>query len=478
MSEQSDIGLIGLGVMGQNLARNIARNGFGVAVYNRTTSKMTAFVDEFGSEGAITGHETVGELVAALKRPRRIISMVSAGAGTDAVLDEVSEHLEDGDIFLDGGNAHFADTQRRGERAAERGVRYLGVGISGGEEGALHGPSIMPGGPREAYDQVSEILETVAAEVDGVPCCAWLGPDGAGHYVKMVHNGIEYADMQLIAESYDLLRHVGGLEPERIADVFAEYNRGELESFLVEITAEVLRAKDDATGEPLVDVIVDEASQKGTGRWTAQDALELGAASTTITAAVFARVVSSFKQQREAAAQRLAGPQPSSDGDPDQLVEDVQEALYAAKVVAYAQGFSQLAEASEEHGWELDPGTVATIWRDGCIIRARFLDRIKEAFDSEPDLSSLLLADRFREATADAQERWRRVISTAVSAGVAIPAYSAALAYYDGYRRARLPANLVQAQRDYFGAHTYRRLDRQGSFHTRWAQDRQEVPAD
>ena len=355
-------------------------------------------------------------------------------------------------------------------------MHYLGVGISGGEEGALHGPSIMPGGPKEAYDAVGGILETIAASVDGTPCCTWLGPDAAGHYVKMVHNGIEYADMQLIAETYDLLRHVVGLDTDRIADVFEEWNAGELESFLVEITATVLRQRDEATGEPLVDVILDEASQKGTGSWTAQDALALGTPSTAITAAVFARVVSSFKQAREHAAGRLAGPRPGV-GETDGLVDDLQRALYAAKVVAYAQGFAQLAEAAAEHDWDLDLGAVATIWRDGCIIRARFLDRIRSAFDEEPDLDSLLLADRFQQATADAQDAWRRVVHVAVDAGVPIPAYSAALAFYDSYRRARLPANLVQAQRDFFGAHTYRRVDRDGSFHTVWAGDRSEVEA-
>ncbi len=478
MSDQNRIGLTGLAVMGANLARNIARNGYSIAVHNRTAQKTRDFVAEFGGEGAITGTETTEEFVAALARPRTIIVMVKAGAPVDAVIDELAPHLDAGDIVIDAGNSHFLDTKRRAQACAERGLRFLGTGVSGGEEGALNGPSIMPGGDREAWAEVEEILTAIAVDVDGIPCCVYVGPDGAGHYVKMVHNGIEYADMQLIAESYDLLRHGAGLSVPAIASTFDDWNRTDLESFLIEITATVLARSDEATGEPLVDVILDQAEQKGTGRWTSQDALELGVPLTAITEAVFARSLSALRDQRVAAAERLAGPRPGAGGGTDAaIVDDVRTALYASKIVAYAQGFEQMAAASRQHDWDLDLGAMATIWRGGCIIRARFLNRIREAYAGQDEVVNLLTVPYFTDAMADAQDAWRRVIARAVELGIPVPAFSSCLAYYDGYRRARGPASLIQAQRDYFGAHTYRRIDRDGSFHLRWSQDGREVPA-
>jgi 6-phosphogluconate dehydrogenase len=477
VSDLSQIGLTGLAVMGANLARNIARNGYSIAVHNRTPAKTRDFVAEFGGEGAITGTETIEEFVAALERPRKIIIMVKAGAPVDAVIDELSPHLDEGDIVIDAGNSHFADTKRRTEACAQRGLRFLGTGVSGGEEGALNGPSIMPGGDREAWKAVEEILTAIAVDVDGTPCCVYVGPDGAGHYVKMVHNGIEYADMQLIAESYDLLRHGAGLSVPEIASTFEDWNRGDLESFLIEITATVLHRQDDATGGPLVDVILDQAEQKGTGRWTSQDALELGVPLTAITEAVFARSLSALRDQRVAASELLAGPRPDDAAADGSIVDDIRAALYASKVVAYAQGFEQMAAASRQHGWDLKLGEMAMIWRGGCIIRARFLNRITDAYASEDEVVNLLTVPYFRDAVAEAQDAWRRVIARAVELGIPVPAFSSCLAYYDGYRRARGPASLIQGQRDFFGAHTYRRTDRDGAFHVRWSQDGTEVPA-
>jgi 6-phosphogluconate dehydrogenase len=477
VTDLSQIGLTGLAVMGANLARNIARNGYSIAVHNRTPAKTRDFVAEFGGEGAITGTEAIEEFVAALERPRKIIIMVKAGAPVDAVIDELAPHLDAGDIVIDAGNSHFVDTKRRAEACAARGLRFLGTGVSGGEEGALNGPSIMPGGDRDAWVEVEEVLTAIAVDVDGTPCCVYVGPDGAGHYVKMVHNGIEYADMQLIAESYDLLRHGAGLSVPEIAATFAEWNRGDLESFLIEITAIVLDRTDGHSGGPLVDVILDQAEQKGTGRWTSQDALELGVPLTAITEAVFARSLSALRGQRVAASERLAGPRPGESGQDRGIVDDVRAALYASKVVAYAQGFEQMAAASETHGWDLDLGAMATIWRGGCIIRARFLDRIREAYAGQDAVTNLLTVPYFADAMAQAQDPWRRVIARAVELGIPVPAFSSCLAYYDGYRRARGPAALIQGQRDYFGAHTYRRVDREGSFHVRWSQDGSEVPA-
>jgi 6-phosphogluconate dehydrogenase len=472
----SEIGVTGLAVMGQNLARNIARHGFPIAVHNRTGSRTEELVSRYGHEGHFTAAYTSPEFVAALDRPRRVVIMVKAGGPVDAVIDELVPLLDGGDIIIDGGNSHFLDTRRRGAALAERGIHFLGTGISGGEEGALYGPSIMPGGPREAYDAVAPILTTIAAQVDGTPCCAYIGPDGAGHYVKMAHNGIEYADMQLIAEAYDLLTHTAGLSAPQIAEVFERWNEGDLESFLIEITATVLAHADAATGRPLVEVILDQAEQKGTGRWTAQSALELGVPLTAITEAVFARALSARKEQRVRAARTLPGPEAVPDGT--DLVDPVRDALYASKVVAYAQGFEQIGAASQEYGWDVDPGTLATIWRGGCIIRARFLDRIKDAYDREPDLANLLLDGYFRDAIAGGQPAWRQVVRAAVGLGVPTPAFSSALAYYDGFRRERGPASLIQALRDNFGAHTYRRVDRDGVFHTLWAEDGREIPVE
>ena len=476
MPPRARFGLTGLATMGANLARNVAHHDIPVAVHNRTASRTTAFLEQHADEGPISGYESTQEWIAALERPRVVMSMVKAGAPTDAVIDEVVPFLDPGDVVIDGGNAHFRDTQRRFHALAERDLHFMGVGVSGGEEGALKGPSVMPGGERAAYDAgVGEILETIAAVVDGTPCCTFVGRDGAGHYVKMVHNGIEYADMQLIAETYDLLRHGAGLEVEEIAQRFDAWNHGELESFLIEITARVLKQVDEATGRPFIDVVLDAAEQKGTGRWTAQDALELGVPLTGITEAVFARTLSALKDQREAATTVLRGP--SSDGTDPTLADDLEQALYASKIVSYAQGFAQMAAAADTEGWDIDLGAMATIWRGGCIIRARFLDRIRQAYDNEPDLTNLMVADFFADALGEAQDPWRRVIGRAAEIGIPTPAFSSSLAYYDGYRRATGPAGLIQGLRDLFGAHTYKRVDREGTFHTAWSGDGKEHPA-
>ncbi|MGB0094283.1 MAG: NADP-dependent phosphogluconate dehydrogenase [Solirubrobacteraceae bacterium] len=477
MTSSSDkhFGLTGLATMGANLARNVAHHDIPVAVHNRTASRMQTFMDEHGSEGPLTGHESGEDWVGALARPRVLMSMVQAGGATDAVIDEIAPQLDVGDVLIDGGNANFRDTQRRHAALAEQGIHFLGVGVSGGEEGALDGPSIMPGGDREPYDEsVKGIFEAIAANVDGTPCCTYVGPDGAGHYVKMVHNGIEYADMQLIAESYDLLRNGVGLEVPEIAQRFQAWNESELESFLIEISARVLSKTDEATGKPLVDVILDAAEQKGTGRWTAQNALELGVPLTGITAAVFARTLSALKEERVAAADRLAGPTATGAGA-GSLAEDLEHALYASKIVSYAQGFAQMAAAADAEGWDVHLGSMATIWRGGCIIRARFLDRIREAYDDDPKLANLMLADFFAKALEEAQDPWRRVVAKAAELGIPTPAFSSSLAYYDGYRRARGPAGLIQGLRDLFGAHTYQRADRDGTFHVMWGEDGREV---
>jgi 6-phosphogluconate dehydrogenase len=477
MAEKSRIGVTGLAVMGANLARNIASRGVPVAVHNRTAAKTEQFMAEHGSEGDFTATESVEDFVNALERPRRIMVMVKAGKPVDAVIEELTPLLDQGDIIIDGGNSHFPDTVRRTAECRANGIRFMGVGVSGGEEGALLGPSIMPGGDPEAYAEVEEIFTAISAKVDGTPCCVHVGPGGAGHYVKMVHNGIEYADIQLIAEAYDLLTHVAGLDAPAIGKIFEEWNTGDLESFLIEITGKVLAKTDEKTGTPLVDVIVDQAEQKGTGRWTSQDALDLGVPLTGITEAVFARTLSALRDERKAASTTLAGPSPAHKAD-DQLVDDIRQALYASKVVAYAQGFAQMRAASIENDWDLKLGDMATIWRGGCIIRAQFLNRIRDAYAEHPDLDNLLMVPYFTEAVANAQDSWRRVVSVATEQGVAIPAFSSSLSYYDGYRRERGPANLIQGLRDYFGAHTYRRTDAEGSFHTRWAQDGSEVRTD
>jgi 6-phosphogluconate dehydrogenase len=479
MSDDRHFGLTGLATMGANLARNVAHHGIPVAVHNRTTSRMTTFVEEHGSEGQIEGFASTADWIGALATPRVLMSMVQAGPATDAVIDDIAPHLAKGDILIDGGNANYRDTQRRHAKLAEQGIHFLGVGVSGGEEGALHGPSIMPGGDQEPYDaSVKPIFEAIAAQVDGTPCCTYVGADGAGHYVKMVHNGIEYADMQLIAESYDLLRTGVGWEVAQIAQRFERWNTSELESFLIEIAARVLAKTDEATGQPLVDVILDAAEQKGTGRWTAQDALELGVPLTGITEAVFARTLSALKDQRVHAADVLKGP--GGDGvrtADESLADDLEHALYASKIVSYAQGFAQMAAAADTEGWDIDLGSMATIWRGGCIIRARFLDRIREAYDAEPGLANLMLADFFAQALERAQDPWRRVVAKAAELGIPTPAFSSSLAYYDGYRRAHGPASLIQGLRDLFGAHTYKRTDRDGTFHVMWSDDGREVEA-
>ncbi|MGN9841921.1 NADP-dependent phosphogluconate dehydrogenase [Nonomuraea sp. H19] len=471
----ADIGVTGLATMGRNLARNLARHGYAVAVHNRSHGRTQQLVKEFGGEGTFVPSEELAGFVASLKRPRRAIIMVKAGAGTDAVIDQLADLMEPGDMIVDGGNAHFEDTRRREAALRERGIHFVGTGISGGEEGALLGPSIMPGGSKESWEALGPILQDISAKVDGVPCSVHVGPDGAGHFVKMVHNGIEYSDMQLIAESYDLLRQALGATPAELAEVFREWNRGDLDSYLIEITAEVLEQVDAETGKPFVDIVVDQAEQKGTGRWTVQSALDLGVPVTGIAEATFARALSGHPEQRAAAAS-LRGPKLSGVGGRE-LIEDVRQALYASKIVAYAQGFDQMAAASKEYGWDLDLGAMATIWRGGCIIRAKFLDRIRAAYDANPGLATLLADPAFAAALDTAQEAWRRVVTTAVQIGVPTPGFSSALAYYDGLRRDRLPAALVQGLRDFFGAHTYLRVDKEGAFHTDWSGDRTERPA-
>jgi len=473
MTEQ--IGVTGLAVMGSNLARNFARNGAQVVVHNRTTAKTDALVQEHGSEGDFVHAPSTQDMIDALERPRRILLMVQAGRPTDLVIDDIAPRLDPGDVLIDGGNSRYTDTRRREAALREIGVHFVGAGISGGEDGALNGPSIMPGGSPESYATVGPLLERIAAQVDGTPCCAYVGPDGAGHFVKMVHNGIEYADMQLIAEAYDLLRHALGATPAEIAAVFTEWNSGDLDSYLVEITAEVLGHVDAATGLPFVDVVLDQAEQKGTGRWTVQSALDLGVPVSGIAEAVFARALSGHPEQRAAAA-NLSGPSTTAAVDDRAgFVEDVRKALYASKVVAYAQGFDQIAAASSEYGWDVDRAAMATIWRGGCIIRAKFLDRIKQAYDDDGELPSLLVAPYFADQVAAAQEGWRRVVTAAVQRGLPAPGFATALAYYDGLRAERLSASLIQGLRDFFGAHTYRRVDRAGSFHTLWSADRAEV---
>ncbi len=478
MAEKAQIGVTGLAVMGRNLARNFARNGRTVAVHNRRRERTDDLVEHFGDEGTFVPTYSHQELVEALERPRRLVVMVKAGQPTDDVLRELAPLLDSGDILVDAGNANFSDTRRREAELGERGLHFVGSGVSGGEEGALHGPSIMPGGSPEAYRELEPLLRGVAAHVDGAPCVTHVGPDGAGHFVKTVHNGIEYADMQLIAEAYDLLRHALGKDPAEIAEIFRTWNTGRLDSYLIEITAEVLRHTDARTGKPFVDVVADQAEQKGTGRWTVQSALELGTPVSGIAEAVFARSLSGHAELREA-ARDLRGPSGSrlSSVDADGFVTDVEQALYASKIVAYAQGFNQIQAGSAEYEWNIDLGSVATIWRGGCIIRAKFLDRIRAAYAADPHLPTLLTDGDFREALADAQDSWRRVVARATSTGIPVPGFSTALAYYDGLRAPRLPAALVQGQRDYFGAHTYRRTDADGVFHTDWSADRTEHEA-
>jgi 6-phosphogluconate dehydrogenase len=476
---EHEIGVVGLATMGENLARNLASHGAHVVVYNRTRKRTDDFMAAYSAGGDFRAAGSLEELARILKPPRAILLMVKAGSAVDEAIDSLSKVLEPGDTIIDGGNSLFHDTRRRAEATEKAGLGFIGAGVSGGEEGALRGPSIMPGGSRASYERVAEMLTGISAKVDGTPCCTYIGPDGAGHFVKMVHNGIEYADIQLIAETYDFLRQALGMTPGELAAVFREWNEGELQSYLIEITANVLAKDDGASGSALVDAIVDQAEQKGTGRWTSESALELGVPLTGITEAVFARILSSQKAQRVKAADILAGPTGRGSAGPNPgLVDDVREALYASKIVAYAQGFEHLRAGSKEFGWDLDLGALATIWRGGCIIRARFLDRIKDAYAESPNLPNLMLAPFFQQALATAQKPWRSVVKQAVDRGVPIPAFASSLAYYDGYRRARGPANLIQGLRDYFGSHTYHRIDREGSFHTRWAQDGAEVRTD
>ena len=478
MSARAQIGVTGLAVMGRNLARNFARHGYTVAVHNRSYAKTASLVADHGDDGAFVASESMADFVASLERPRKVVVMVKAGAATDAVIDELVPLLEAGDIVIDAGNAHFPDTRRREAALRANGLHFVGTGVSGGEEGALLGPSIMPGGSAESYQWLGPILEDISAKVDGVPCCTYVGPDGAGHFVKMVHNGIEYADMQLIAEAYDLLRQGLGAGAAEIGQIFAAWNTGDLESFLIEITADVLGHVDATTGAAFVDIVADRAEQKGTGRWTVQNALDLGVPITGIAEATFARALSGSTPQRSAARGVLsAHTQPFDITDRAAFVEDVRLALFGSKVVAYSQGFDQIAAASAEFGWDIDRGAMARIWRGGCIIRARFLDRITQAYQRTPDLALLLADPYFAETVGASVAAWRRVVSRAALAGVPTPAFSSSLAYYDGVRAERLPANLIQAQRDFFGAHTYQRTDRAGTFHTEWSGDRTEGEA-
>ena len=471
MTDQlAQIGVVGLAVMGSNIARNFARHGHTVAVYNRSFDKTERFMAEHSSEGAFVASDSIEAFVASLERPRRALIMVQAGKATDAVIEQLADAMEPGDIIIDGGNSLYTDTIRREAAMSERGIHFVGAGISGGEEGALNGPSIMPGGPAESYESLGPLLESIAAQVDGTPCCTHIGPDGAGHFVKMVHNGIEYADMQVIGEAYHLLRYAAGLEPKEIAAVFREWNAGDLDSYLVEITAEVLDQVDQRTGKPLVDVIVDAAGQKGTGRWTVKAALDLGIPVTGIGEAVFARALSGARTMREATIGNL--PSGTLDtravADRDAFIEDVRRALYASKLVAYAQGFDEIKAGSAEHGWDVDPRDLATIWRGGCIIRAKFLNRIVDAYNANADLESLLLDPYFNGEMTNLVDSWRRIVVAATERGLPIPVFASSLSYYDGLRAERLPAALIQGQRDFFGAHTYERVDQAGVFHSDW----------
>ena len=466
---KQQIGVVGMAVMGKNLALNIESRGYSVALYNRTGSKTEEVLAE-NPEKNLLGTYSVEEFIQSIERPRRIVMMVQAGHGTDATIQSLLPHLDQGDILIDGGNTFFEDTIRRSKELADSGINFIGTGVSGGEEGALKGPSIMPGGQKEAYELVAPILEQISAKAeDGTPCVVYIGPDGAGHYVKMVHNGIEYGDMQLIAESYDLMQNILGLSVDEMAETFSEWNKGELDSFLIEITADILTRKDDlGTGKPIVDVILDAAGNKGTGKWTSQSALDLGVPLPLITESVFARYISAYKEERVAASEILSKPNFEYTGDKAELVEKIRQALYFSKIMSYAQGFAQLRTASKEYDWNLPFGEIAKIWREGCIIRARFLQKITDAYEREEDLANLLLDDYFKEITEKYQQSVRDVVSLAVQAGVPVPTFSSAIAYFDSYRSKRLPANLIQAQRDYFGAHTYERTDREGIFHYSW----------
>ena len=466
----SDIGLIGLAVMGQNLVLNMNDHGYKVAVFNRTVSKVDEFLQNEAKGTQVTGAHSIEELVASLKKPRRVMLMVKAGDTVDHMIDALVPHLEKGDIIIDGGNSHYPDTNRRTKDLAAKGILFIGTGVSGGEEGARFGPSIMPGGNKEAWPAVKEIFQSIAAKVeDGSPCCDWVGEDGAGHYVKMVHNGIEYGDMQLICEAYDLLEKGLGLSAHELHEVFEDWNKGELDSFLIEITSQIFTKMDD-DGKPLVDKILDTAGQKGTGKWTGISALDLGMPVTLIGEAVFARCLSSLKDERVAASKVLEGPKTSKEENRAEFIEDVRRALYCSKIISYAQGYMLLREAAKEYGWNLNMGGIALMWRGGCIIRSRFLGEIKKAYDKNPKLLNLLVDDFFSKTLNEYHPSWRRAAIHAIEYGVPTPAFSTALAFYDGYRTERLPANLLQAQRDFFGAHTYERIDKPRGqfFHTNW----------
>ncbi|GGP15620.1 NADP-dependent phosphogluconate dehydrogenase [Oceanobacillus neutriphilus] len=466
---KQEIGVIGLAVMGKNIALNIESRGFAVSVFNRTYEKTEHFMENEAKGKNFYGAKTIEDFVQSLEKPRRIMLMVKAGPATDATIASLQPYLEDGDVLIDGGNTLYEDTMRRNEELDKTGIHFIGTGVSGGEEGALKGPSMMPGGQKEAYDLVAPIFEAISAKVDGEPCVTYIGPNGAGHFVKMVHNGIEYGDMQLIAEAYDLMKNVAGLDAKELHEVFKEWNKGELDSFLIEITAEIFTKIDDETGKPLVEVILDKAGQKGTGKWTSKNALDLGVPLPLITESVFARFISSLKEERVNASKVLTGPAKAEVSESkEELIEAIRQALYMSKIVSYAQGFAQMRAASEENNWNLKYGDIAMIWRGGCIIRANFLQKIKDAYDREADLPNLMLDPYFKEIVEGYQASLRKVVSLAVQHGVAVPTFASAIAYYDSYRSENLPANLIQAQRDYFGAHTYERKDKDGVFHSQW----------
>lgn len=473
MSKKADIGVVGLAVMGENLVLNMESKGFTVAVFNRTVAKVEKFVTGRGKDKNIIGCHSIEDLCDNLERPRKVMLMVKAGAPVDAFIEKVLPYLEEGDIIIDGGNSHFPDTIRRTKYLEEKGILFIGTGVSGGEEGALLGPSIMPGGNPAAWPAVKPIFQAISAKVDdGSPCCEWVGNDGAGHYVKMVHNGIEYGDMQMICEAYSLMKNLLKMSAEEMGEIFTEWNKEELDSYLIEITSEILAKKDDETGKPVVDIILDTAGQKGTGKWTSESALDLGMPTMTIAEAVFARCISALKDERVAASKILVGPEKESEIDKKEFIANIRRALFASKICSYAQGYQLMKAAEKEYGWELNFGEIALMWRGGCIIRATFLGDIKKAFDNNPDLANLLLDPFFKNIIDDCQQAWRKVVAKAVECGIPVPAFSSALAYYDSYRSAVLPANLLQAQRDYFGAHTYERIDkpREEFFHTKWTE--------
>ena len=467
MSKQQ-IGVIGLAVMGKNLAFNIESRGYTVSVYNRSQSKTDEMMNEAQGKNVVPTY-SLEDFVASLEVPRKILLMVKAGEATDATINQLKPLLQKGDILIDGGNTFFKDTQRRNQELSELGLHFIGTGVSGGEEGALTGPSIMPGGQKEAYELVAPILKAISAKVGDDACCTYIGPDGAGHYVKMVHNGIEYGDMQLISESYFLLKHLLGLSAEELHEVFADWNKGELDSYLIEITADIFKKYDDETGKPMVDIILDKAGNKGTGKWTSQSALDLGVPLPVITESVFARYISGLKDERVQASKQIQGPKPAPfTGDKQALIESIRKALYMSKIVSYAQGFAQMKAASEEYNWDLQYGDIAMIFRGGCIIRAQFLQKIKDAYDRDASLNNLLLDPYFKDIVENYQGALREVIATAVMNGIPVPCFASALSYFDSYRTETLSANLIQAQRDYFGAHTYQRVDKEGIFHTEW----------